>query len=256
MIWLQRRSLAAAAAGAAVLLGVAVEPLLGLPSATTMRAEIVGRYPPDAARSWKPLVYISSALQIAVLAWEDPGFHHHAGISYPDLFEALKENIRQRRYARGGSTITQQVVKNLFLSREKTLRRKWQEMVLARRLETVLSKDEILEVYLNIADWGNQVHGAEAAARFYFGRSAAELDVAQSATLAAILPNPHVFNPCLNPVDARRRRNRVLDILLEDRALTGVQHQAAMASPVTVSCSHETRIFPQRAESIVPTAGR
>ncbi len=228
---------AAAAVGAAILIGVAVEPLLGLPSATAMRAGIVARYPPDALQSWKPLVYVSSALQTAVVAWEDPSFHHHAGTSVPDMFDALKENIRQRRYARGGSTITQQVVKNLFLTPDKTLRRKWQEIVLARRLEKVLSKDEILEVYLNIADWGDHVRGAEAAARFYFGLSAAELDVAQSATLAAILPNPHLFNPCLNVAEAQRRRNRVLDILLEDRQLTAAQHQIALASPVTVSCS-------------------
>jgi membrane peptidoglycan carboxypeptidase len=233
----KRRGVVAAAAGAVILIGVAVEPLLGLPSATAMREQIVARYPPDAVQSWKPLVYVSSALQTAVLAWEDPSFHHHAGISYPDLFAALKENIRQRRYARGGSTITQQVVKNLFLTPEKTLRRKWQEMVLARRLETVLSKDEILEVYLNIADWGDHIRGANAAAHFYFGRSAAELDVVQSATLAAILPNPQAFNPCVNAAEAHRRRNRVLDILLEDRKLTADQHQIALASPVTVSCA-------------------
>lgn len=232
-----RRSLAAAAVGAAILLGVAVEPLLGLPSATTMRAGIVARYPHDAVRSWKPLVYLSSALQTAVVAWEDPSFHHHAGISYPDMFDALKANLRQRRYARGGSTITQQVVKNLFLTSDKTLRRKWQEIVLARRLEKVLSKDEILEIYLNIADWGDRVRGAEAAARFYFGRSAAELDVVQSATLAAILPNPHLFNPCLNGGEVRRRRDRVLDILLEDGKLTEAQHQIALTSAVTVWCS-------------------
>ena len=218
-------------------IAIAVEPMRGLPDGDVLRAQVIARYPREAVQTWRPLWSVSPALKAAVVAWEDPAFYHHAGLSYLDIFEALKEDIRQGRYARGGSTITQQVAKNLFLTKDKTLRRKLQDAILARRLERVLSKDEILEVYLNMAQWGSHLYGAEAAARFYFGVSADRIDWPQAAMLAAILPNPQRFGPCAgDTTEVRQRRNRVLHVLLLDGKLTPAEHDGAAAMPVVVSC--------------------
>jgi monofunctional biosynthetic peptidoglycan transglycosylase len=191
-------------------------------------------------RSWKPLGLIAAELRETVVLWEDPEFYDHDGLSYGAILLALRTDLREGRFARGGSTITQQVAKNLFLTRDKTVRRKLQDAVLARRLERVLSKEEILEVYLNSAEWGDGVHGAEAAAQFYFGVAATHLDWPQSALLAAILPNPHVLNPCVNAADATRRRDVILRRLHEENRISAVQHGEAVAAPPAVTCGART----------------
>jgi membrane peptidoglycan carboxypeptidase len=218
---------------------LAVEPLLELPGGQQLRSQILSRYSPKMVRTWKPLWAISSQLQQSVIRWEDPTFFHHAGLSYGTILQALSENLRKLRYARGGSTITQQVAKNFFLTGEKTLRRKYQDAVLARRIEKVLSKEEILEVYLNSAEWGDNIHGAEAAARFYFGVSADQLYWSESALLAAILPNPHLFNPCVAREEALRRRNVLLDRLREDGRINEPDYRAAVAT--SVECLHHAQ---------------
>lgn len=170
------------------------------------------------------------------MVWEDPGFYHHSGVSLGAMYEALSANLKAGAYERGGSTIPQQVVKNLFLTREKTLRRKFQDMVLARRLEQVLSKEEILEVYLNTAEWGENIHGAEAAARFYFGVSASDLNWQQAALLTGILANPRALNPCLHPAEATQRRNVVLGVLQKEGQITKEEYEAALGAPLGVVC--------------------
>ncbi len=218
----------------------AADALRGLPAEGALRAQLVERYEPDAVRSWRPLHRIASELRETVMLWEDPAFYDHAGLSYAAIADAISINVRELRYARGGSTITQQVAKNLFLTRDKTIRRKLQDAVLARRLERVLSKDEILEVYLNIAEWGDDVFGAEAAARYYFDVPAAHLNWPQSALLAAILANPHVLNPCGTGRDAaRRRRDVILRRLLDERWISTTQSETEIALPVLVSCVRE-----------------
>ena len=169
-------------------------------------------------------------------ALEDPAFYEHGGLSYAAIADAISINVRERRYARGGSTITQQVAKNLFLTRDKTIHRKLQDAVLARRLERVLSKDEILEIYLNTAEWGDEIAGAEAAARYYFKATAAQLTWSQSALLAAILPNPLAFSPCANPREATRRRDVILRRLRDERWISTTQFETDVSSPVLVSC--------------------
>jgi membrane peptidoglycan carboxypeptidase len=225
-------------AGGVALLAVAMLLLEAwrLPSAEELRAQLTSRYPPRAAQSWKPLPAISPQLKESVVAWEDPGFYYHSGISSGAMFEALSANIKAGTYARGGSTIPQQVVKNLFLSREKTLRRKFRDIVLARRLEQVLSKEEILEVYLNTAEWGDHLYGAEAAARFYFGIPASQLNVQQSALLTGILSNPHVLNPCIHPAEANLRRNAILGVLQKEGQITREEYEADAAAPLGVVC--------------------
>jgi monofunctional biosynthetic peptidoglycan transglycosylase len=122
----------------------------------------------------------------------------------------VRRNLEQGEYARGASTITQQLAKNVFLSTEKSLNRKLKEAILAYRLEQALSKNRILEVYLNVIEWGDGVYGIEAAARTYFGKSAAYLDPAEAAFLAAMIPNPRQLNPATRFDSVKRGQERIL----------------------------------------------
>ena len=139
---------------------------------------------------WIDYERISSHLKRAVIASEDANFTEHEGVDWQAIEKAYKENLRKGRPARGGSTITQQLAKNLFLSSERSYSRKAQELVITYMIEALWDKRRILEVYLNVVEWGDGVFGAEAAARQYFGVSASQLNAEQSARLAAFLPNP------------------------------------------------------------------
>lgn len=224
---------------AALALGIAasavvVREVAQLPSAAQMRAQLFARYAPGTP--WTPLWAISPKLSAVVVAWEDPAFYHHGGISWPATFLALRQDLQAGAYVRGGSTLSQQLVKNLYLTPEKTLRRKFREAILARRLESTLTKDQILELYLNTADWGEGTVGAEAAARAYFRKSAADLDWAQSALLASLLPNPRRFHPCRSPEAAVTRRAAVLEKLRHQEVITAEEFAAASAAPLGVAC--------------------
>lgn len=139
---------------------------------------------------WIEYERISNQLKRAVIASEDANFTEHEGVDWEAIEKAYKENIHKGKLARGGSTITQQLAKNLFLSSERSYVRKAQELVITYMIEALWSKRRILEVYLNVVEWGEGVFGAEAAARQYFGVSAAQLNAEQAARLAAYLPNP------------------------------------------------------------------
>jgi monofunctional glycosyltransferase len=154
---------------------------------------------------WVAYERISDHLKRAVVAAEDARFVEHEGVDWNAVQKAYEANRTRGRNARGGSTITQQLAKNLFLSAERNYLRKGQELVLAYMIEFVWDKRRILEVYLNVAEWGEGVFGAEAAARRYFGVSAAQLGKEPAARLAAMLPRPRFFdrNPG-SPYLARR----------------------------------------------------
>ena len=137
---------------------------------------------------------ISPALKRAVVAAEDSQFKRHGGFDWEGIQRALEKNLEQGEFVAGGSTISQQLAKNLFLSGERTLVRKGQEAALTLMLEAILDKRRILEIYLNVIEWGDGVFGAEAAARHYFGVSAAKLDVRQATLLAAIVPRPRFYD--------------------------------------------------------------
>ncbi|MER1968735.1 monofunctional biosynthetic peptidoglycan transglycosylase [Castellaniella sp. GW247-6E4] len=147
---------------------------------------------------WVPYERISTNLKRAVIASEDTGFTEHDGVEWEAIRKAWAYNQRQadlgRDRRRGGSTITQQVAKNLFLSNERSYLRKGQELVLTYMIEVVMSKARILELYLNIAQWGRNVFGAQAAARHYYRGDATRLSSAQAAQLAAMLPNPAYYD--------------------------------------------------------------
>lgn len=143
---------------------------------------------------WVPLRRISSYLRQAVIIAEDDQFQRHNGFDWEAIKKAAQRNWKRKRFSYGASTITQQLARNLFLSPSKTLFRKMEELMIALRLERELSKERILELYLNVVEWGDGIYGAEAAARHYFGTSAASLDKRQAAFLAAILPQPRLYD--------------------------------------------------------------
>ncbi len=143
---------------------------------------------------WVPYANISRNLKRAVIASEDAGFVNHPGYDLDAMLEAMEKNKKRGRIVSGGSTITQQLAKNLFLSSEKHYLRKGQELVITWMLEFWLDKQRIFEIYLNSVEWGEGVFGAEAAARHYFKVPAAKLGVGQSARLAAALPAPKCFD--------------------------------------------------------------
>ena len=155
------------------------------------RARIEAARPGSGIRhTWVDYRAISPQLKRAVVAAEDARFIEHEGVDWEAIQKALEDNRKRRRPARGGSTISQQLAKNLFLSPERSYVRKGQELVITYMIEALWDKRRILEVYLNVVEWGEGIFGAEAAARHYYGISASQLGPEQSARLAAYLPNP------------------------------------------------------------------
>lgn len=143
---------------------------------------------------WAAYPRISNNLKLAVIAAEDTSFIEHEGFDWKGIEKALEKNQKKGKVVAGGSTITQQLAKNLFLSGERSYLRKGQEAVITWMIEYQMDKDRILEIYLNVVEWGNGVFGAEAAARHYFNISAAQLSREQAARLAAMLPNPRFYD--------------------------------------------------------------
>ena len=164
---------------------------------------------PRRVQRWVPYARIAPNLKRAVLVTEDSAFWKHDGLDYQQIKESMEVNIERGEFARGASTITQQLAKNLYLSPSKNPIRKVRELLIARRLEAELTKQRILEVYLNVIEWGEGIYGAEAAARTYFGKPAADLSPSESALLAASISNPRVMNPG-NPTARLRRRQAMV----------------------------------------------
>ncbi|GAB6068460.1 penicillin-binding protein 1A [Methylothermus subterraneus] len=171
----------------------------------------------------------------AFLAAEDARFYEHSGVDLQGLLRAAWELLRTGRKRQGGSTITMQVARNFFLSPEKTYLRKLKEILLARKIEKALSKEEILELYLNKIYLGQHAYGVAAAAQIYYGKSLAELNLAESAMLAGIPKAPSRFNPAADPERAKARRDYVLKRMLELGFIGEEQYQKALLSPVAVS---------------------
>jgi penicillin-binding protein 1A len=164
-----------------------------------------------------PMSKVPRNMVLSVLAAEDADFYEHEGLDYTGILRAVGRDIVAGRAAQGGSTITQQVVKLMLLTPERTLSRKVRELILARRLENELSKDEILHLYLNHVNFGRGRYGIQEAARYYFGKNASELTLAESATLAGIPQAPSRLSPRRNPEAAKRRQEYVLSQLQAKR---------------------------------------
>ena len=153
---------------------------------------------------------ISENLKHAVLVAEDDGFYRHNGVDWESTRKAIETDWKKKRFAKGGSTITQQLARNLYLSPSKNPLRKIKELLIARRLEKVLGKRRIFEIYLNVAEWGRGVYGAEAAARAYFGKGAAELTPEEAAALAAALPSPRRYSPVKGTRFMEKRKSSII----------------------------------------------
>jgi monofunctional biosynthetic peptidoglycan transglycosylase len=164
---------------------------------------------PDAELRYKWVDYdkISNNLKRAVVASEDAKFVDHEGFDWEGIEKAYQKNIKKGKIKAGGSTISQQLAKNLFLSGKRSYVRKGQEAIITLMLENILSKRRILEIYLNVIEWGNGVFGAEAAARHYYKTGAGKLSSAQAAKLAAMIPNPKYYDKHRNARGLLRKTN-------------------------------------------------
>jgi monofunctional glycosyltransferase len=195
---------------------------------------------------WKWVAYgrISPYLRRGVLVAEDNSFYEHEGVDTKGVKEAFERNWKRGKITHGGSTITQQLAKNLYLSPSRNPLRKVREYFIARSLEKHLTKKRILEIYLNVVEMGERVYGAEAAARYYFKKSASSLTTREAALLAGCLPNPRVMNPG-NPNKRLRARQRMIlsrmrrwGYMLEREVLT--EKKPAPAKTETTSDTAET----------------
>ena len=166
-------------------------------------------------QSWVPLSKISPYLIKAVLIAEDDKFWKHEGFDLEAIQRALEKDIKAKKFKLGGSTITQQLARNLYLSPEKSLIRKISEAIITWRMERVLSKKRILELYLNVAEWGEGIFGAEAASRHYFGKPCSELTPEEAARLASVLPNPRKYNPVGDQRYVINRSNLIYGIMIQ-----------------------------------------
>lgn len=159
---------------------------------------------------WVPYHRISNHLKRAIIAAEDAQFSEHEGVDWEAMQKAYEKNLKKGKVVAGGSTITQQLAKNLFLSGERSYLRKAQEVVITYMLEFLMDKERIFEIYLNVVEWGVGVFGAEAAAQHYYGVSAASLGPAQAARLAVMLPRPRFYDKNRGSAYLARRTDLIL----------------------------------------------
>jgi len=187
-------------------------------------------------RWWTPSNSIPSEMEWAVIVAEDANFFRHEGIDVRAIKDAIKYDLEKKSLARGASTITQQTAKNLFLSREKTVTRKIQEIYLAKRMEQVLTKGRILELYLNIVELGPMVYGIGHGAHYYFDKPASSLTPRESAFLAAMLPGPQkVYNPYRHLDRVLKRSDMVLRLLRQKGVLSEDEYRQALAETPNIS---------------------
>jgi penicillin-binding protein 1A len=190
-------------------------------------------------------------LQQAVLASEDSNFYQHGGVDALGIARAAITDVRAGKVVEGASTITMQLARSLFLSRERTWRRKVEEALLAVELEKSYSKPQILTLYLNLVNLGHGNYGVEAAARYYFGKPAAKLTLTEVATLIGIIPAPSRYSPYRQPKVVLSQRDRVLRRMFDEGYITRAQYDEAVAQPLLVATQQQEEIFaPYFAEDI------
>jgi penicillin-binding protein 1A len=206
------------------------------PSETTyvydVKGKLLASIHGEANREVVPLDRISPELKRAVLASEDADFYSHHGINPKGVGRAVASNLKSGGVREGGSTVTMQLVKNLFLSRRRDFTRKIAEAVLAIRLEQILSKDQILEMYLNQVYWGHNNYGVQTAARSYFNKGAENLTLAESAMMAALIQAPEDYSPFVHPKKAKEQQAIVLSRMLTLGWITQEKHDAALLEKI------------------------
>ena len=210
-----------------------------LPSETTLifsaDGKVLARLHREENRQVIPLSKISMHVQKAVIATEDPRFYSHHGLDFYSIFRAGIKNLIYGRIVEGGSSITQQLARNLFLTKKKTLTRKFAELVLALQIERRYTKEEILELYLNQVYFGHNAYGIESAANLYFGKRAADLELAESAMLAGLVRGPELYSPYRNFKGAKIRQIHVLNQLLETNLVSEREAKFAAFKPLEFS---------------------
>ena len=269
VVWMKRAAAAAALLLAAAVLAVAIAIRhyeAGLPSIRDVKTYS----PPQVTRvlardgtllgelfterrTLVPIEAIPNAMKLAALAAEDAAFYEHAGLNYLGVLRAVWKSTTSS-HRQGGSTITQQVVKNVLLTPERTIGRKVREAILARRIEAELSKDEILDLYLNHIYFGHGRYGVEEAARYYFGKSIRDVTLGEAATLAGIIKGPSVYSPRVDMTKALRRRDFVLR-QMEQKGFAGADLvAAAKKDPIALAPEPESR--PELAPEVVDEVKR
>ncbi len=178
-------------------------------------------------QAWVPSSAISNTLKSAVLIGEDDAFYQHEGYDLDQIKESFVRNWEKKGFVRGGSTITQQLAKNLYLSTSKNPLRKLKEFLIARQLEEELSKQRILEIYLNVIEWGDGIYGVEAAARSYFSKSSKDLNVREAVLLAAIIPNPRRMKPTHLTHRLQFRYDLILSRMLQYHHISQEEYERA-----------------------------
>jgi len=242
----RRKILLGTAAGAGILLAafvlatwISLPDVSGLRTANPASTSLMRLQAAQAAKKgltlamekeWVPFDRIPEMLKKCVLVSEDASFYTHKGIDFAELKESIKRDIKERRFVRGGSTITQQLAKNLYLSAGKTLGRKLKEALIARRLEKALSKDRIFALYLNLIELGPNVFGVQAAARHWFGKDVAELTLEEMVRLAAIIPRPRASDPRANDAWMKFKGRWIAGTLIAIKAVGEDEGQALIAA--------------------------
>ncbi len=199
-------------------------------------------------RVWTPLSQISPFLIKAVLIAEDDKFWRHEGFDFDAIEKAAEKDIREKKFKFGASTISQQLAKNLYLSPSKNPLRKVKEAILTWRMEKKLTKRRILELYLNVAEWGEGIFGIEAASRSYYGKPASALDPEEAAQLASVLPNPIKYNP-RGTSRYVANRSRIIYNIMVKRGIVIPQYEEVMtAPPEKETADDETPAAPARSD--------
>ncbi len=196
----------------------------------------------EATREQLKLEQIPDNLEKAFIASEDRRFKQHSGVDPQGIVRAVLNNLRSQNVVEGGSTITQQLARILFLKQERTIWRKLKEVRLAQKMEQELTKDQILERYLNLVYLGSGAYGVADAAWVYFSKSPDKLSIAEMATIAGLAPAPSLYAPDKNPEAAKQRRNLVLQRMQEDGVITAAQRQAATKEPLALKSSVPKRL--------------
>lgn len=228
-----------------------------VPTETTHIYDINGRllasFHDEANREVMPLDKISPHLKRAVLAIEDSNFYTHYGINPGGIVRAFMANLEAGTTVEGGSTMTMQLVKNLFLTPKAEISRKAAEAVMAIRLEQILSKDQILELYLNQVYWGHNLYGAETAAQSYFNKSSSDLTLAEAALMAGLIPAPEEYSPFVNYKEAKRRQAIVLHRMKQLNWITPEEEAEALKQPLKVGriTSFKSSELPYVTEAVV-----
>ena len=202
-------------------------------------------------RNFIPIAQIPKVMQDAVLAAEDARFYEHGGVNFVSIIRAGLANFGESRTAQGASTITMQVARNFYLSSEKTFTRKIYEVLLSMKIESVLTKEQILEVYMNHIALGQRAYGFAAASEIYFGKPLRDITVAEAAMLAGLPKAPSANNPIVNPDRARSRQRYIIDRMLDNGFITPEQQEAAKKQTLRYRLPNE---LPVHAEYVAETA--